>query len=68
MQCFLYKEETGGMGKWTQVNGVCCAERGLGEGTESQMGRGGIFFTSYLNSNTEVFSLGSVGIPSMYIF
>lgn len=38
-------------------------QKGLGEGTEGHMGRGRIFFTLYLNSNTETFSLGLVGIP-----
>lgn len=44
-------------GKWSML----CRDTGLCEGTEGQMGRGSIFFISYLNSNTE--TLGSVGIP-----
>lgn len=46
-------------GKWS----ILCRKTGLGEGTEGQMGRGNIFFVLYLESNTETFSLGSVGIP-----
>lgn len=64
MQCFLCEEERDGMrrmssGKWSML----CRKTGLGEGTEGQMERGSIFFISYLNSNIETFSLGSVGIP-----
>lgn len=46
-------------GKWN----ILCKKTGLGEGTKGQMGRGTIFFISYLNNNTETFSLGLVAIP-----
>lgn len=34
------------------------------KGLKVRQGEGDVFFISYLNSITETFSLGSVGIPS----